>query len=178
MYKKTAIRQHFTQYLKDNVPSVATRVFSGRIAPKQKDDPYPYLIVFAKDEDIAEYYTSHTERVLELKVGVVVNENGNADSDFDEITENLEYEVEIAMSKIITSGDPIAPDNFKLFNDIVLDNSQTDSSFESGNDIGGGMLNYVINYDYENPVDPLVLQDFDVVESVQNMVITNEGVPQ
>lgn len=182
MYKKTAIRQLFTQYLSDNVPSVATRVYSGRIAPKQKDDLYPYLTVFSKDEDITEYYTSHTERVLELKVGVVVkqveDENTDAESDFDEIIENLMYEVEQAMSKVLTSGEPIAPDNFKLFNDIVLDSSNTDSNFESGSDIGGGMLNYVISYDYENPVDPLILEDFDVQGSIENMIITNAGVPQ
>jgi len=178
VYKKTAIRQHFTEYLKANVASVSNRVFSGRIDTLQSNQTYPYLTVFSKDEDITEYYTSHTERALELKVGVVVSENQTADSDFDELIENLMFEVEQAMSKIITSGEPIAPDNFKLFEDIVLDASQSGSNGESGKDIGGGMLNYLISYYYENPVTPLVLEDFDVQGSIDNMIITNAGVPQ
>lgn len=176
MYKKAVIRQYFTALLKANVASVANRVHSGRINP-QEDEAYPYLTVFTKDESIKEQTTAYTTRELELHIGVVVKSNIVNDSDFYEVIEAIMYDVEAVMGKVSAVTAKEVGDNFALFNDIVFTGSTTEHDISSGSNIGGAMLNYTIEYDYELPILPLVLEDFDWQGSIYHMQITNEGVP-
>lgn len=177
MYKKTLIRQYFTELLKQGVTSVNNRVYSGRLNPKE-DQNYPYLTVSTKDEDITSQFTSHTERQLDLNIGIIVKDNDTGEGDFDAVIENLMYEVESIMGKVITvqTKDPIT-DNFALLDSIVLDSSRTENDNSSSSDIGGAMLMYKVDYAYELPIIPLVLNDFDVQGSINNIIITNPGVP-
>lgn len=177
MYKKTLIRQYFTALLKAGVTSVSNRVYSGRLNPKE-DQNYPYLTVYTKDENVTEQFTSHTVRELDLHVGIVVKDNTTADGDFDEIIEAIMYDVESIMSRVITvqAKDPVS-DNFALLNDVVLTGGTTDSDNSSSSDLGSGMLVYKVDYDYELPILPLTLEDFDWQGSIDNLIITNEGVP-
>lgn len=176
-HKKTLIRQYFTALLKAGVTSVSNRVFGGRIDPLN-DAIYPYLTVFTKDETIVEQFTGYTTRELELHIGVVVKDNTKDDGDFDEVIENLMFEVEEVMSRILTeqSKNPVT-DNFVLFDDVVLVGSRSESDNSSGSDIGGALMTYKVDYSYELPVTPLVLEDFDWQGSIDNIIITNPGVP-
>ena len=176
MYKKTLIRQYFTELLKAGVTSVDSRVYSGRINPKEDED-YPYLTVFTKDEDVVEQFTSHTSRELDLHIGIVVKSNDIADGDFYEVIENTMFDVESIMGKVLTVQAKPINDFFALLNDYVLVSSTTEHNNDSSSDIGGGMLVYKVAYDYELPIIPLVLEDFDVQGSIDNLIITNEGVP-
>ena len=47
----------------------------------------------------------------------------------------------------------------------------------SGNDIGTAILYYKITFNYEEPIVPLVLEDFDIAGSIANIQILNVGVP-
>ncbi len=176
MYKKTLIRQYFTDLLKAGVTSVSNRVYSGRINPNA-DDLYPYLTVFTKDEDIVDQFTSHTSREVDLHIGIVVKSNDIADGDFYEVIENTMYDVESIMGKVLTVQAKPTNDFFALLNDYVLVSSTTEHNNDSSSDIGGGMLVYRVSYDYELPIIPLTLEDFDVQDSIDNLIITNPGVP-
>jgi len=175
MYKKTIIRQYFATLLK-SVLSIDNRVYSGRIDPLNNTE-YPYVTVFNKSENIVEQFTSHTERELELKIGVVVKQNQTQSADFDEVIEGLMYEVESVMGRVLSVQAKELNDNYALFEDIVLEGTATDSDNSSGDDIGGGMMTYKISYNYELPIVPLVLEDFDWQGSIDNLKITNEGIP-
>jgi hypothetical protein len=177
-YKKTLIRQYFEALLKASVASVDERVFSGRLNPKA-DGNYPYLTVFTKDENVVEQYTTHTSRELELHIGVIVKDNNIANGDFDEVIENLMFEVEEVMSQVITvqTKDPVS-DFFALLDSVVLVSSTTESDNSSGSDIGGAMLVYKVDYDYNLPIVPHTLEDFDVEGSIAHIQITNPGVPE
>lgn len=177
MYKKTLIRQYFTALLKAGVTSVNNRVYSGRINPKE-DENYPYLTVFTKDENITEQFTSHTSRELELHIGVIVKDNTIKDGDFFEVVENIMYDVESIMGKVLTvqAKNP-AEDFFALLDGVALVGSTTEHDNSSSSDIGGALLTYKVDYDYESPILPLVLEDFDWQGSIDNLIITNPGVP-
>ena len=177
MYKKTIIRQYFAELLKAGVVSVNSRVYSGRIDPKE-DENYPYLTVFSKDESIEEQFTSYTSRELEIKIGVVVKDNQTSDdSDFDAIIENIMYDVEAVMGQVITVQAKEVGDNYALFNSVTFEGSTTEGNNISSSDIGGAMMNYLVSFDYELPIIPLVLNDFDYIGSIENIQITNVGVP-
>ena len=177
MYKKTVIRQYFEQVLKASVPSVAGRVYSGRIN-QVEDDVFPYITLFSKNESIAEQFTTHTSRELDLNVGIVVSDNTIDDGDFYEVIENVMLEVDNAMGRILTERvSSITDDYFALFEDVVFQNSSTEHDNSSGNDIGMAMMSYKVSYDYALPVIPLTLEDFDWQGSIANIQITNEGVP-
>lgn len=180
-YKKTVIRAYFVAYLKAQILSLSDRIYGGRIDPIHKSkDTFPYLTVFSKSDDVIEEFTSHTERELDLLIGVVLKDNTTVD-DFDALVEDLMFKVEEAMSKII--GGPIGTyaenpdDNYRLFEDIVFEKSLITNSNDSGNDIGTAIMSYKISYNYEAPVIPLTLQDFDLDGSIDNITITNPGVP-
>ncbi|MHA1193235.1 MAG: hypothetical protein ACTSP9_13215 [Promethearchaeota archaeon] len=177
-YKKTLIRQHFTELLKVGVTSVSERVYSGRINPKE-DENYPYLTVFTKDENVIEQYTTSTKRELSLHVGIVVKNNDIASGDFYEVAENIMFDVEEVMSRIITvqSKNP-AEDFYALLDDIVLVGSTTDHNNDSGSDIGSAMLTYKIEYEYALPIVSLALEDFDIEASIAHIQIINPGVPE
>ena len=176
MYKKAVIRQYFTALLKANVASVANRVYSGRINP-QEDEAYPYLTVFTKDESVKEQTTAYTTRELELQIGIVIKDNTITDGDFYDIIESIMYDVEVAMSRVSAVNAKEVGDNFALFNDIVISGSTTEHDISSGSNIGGAMLTYTVEYYYELPILPLVLEDFDWQGSIGHIQITNPGVP-
>jgi len=178
-YKKTLIRQYFATLLKATVTSVDSRVYSGRIDPKE-DENYPYLTVFTKDENVGQKedgFTTHTERELELHIGVIVKNNDIADGDFDEVIENIMFDVEEVMSKVITVQAKPASDFFALLNSVALIRTATNSDNSSGSDIGGALLVYTVDYDYNLPIVPHTLEDFDVQASIEHIQITNPGVP-
>ena len=176
-YKKTLIRQYFATLLKATVVSVATRVYSGRINPKE-DESYPYLTVFTKDENVVEQFTTHTSRELELHIGVVVKNNDIADGDFDEVIENIMFEVEEVMSQVLTVQTKTpATDFFALLDSVVLVSSTMDTNNSSSSDIGGALLVYKVDYDYNLPIVSQTLEDFDVDGSIDHIQITNPGVP-
>ena len=176
-YKKTLIRQYFETLLKANVASVSNRVYSGRINPKE-DENYPYLTVFTKDENVVDQFTTHTSRELELHIGVVVKDNTIAGGDFYEVIENIMFDVEEVMSQVITvqTKNPVS-DFFALLDSVVLVGSTTESDNSSSSDIGGAMLTYKVDYDYNLPIVPHTLEDFDVDGSIAHIQITNPGVP-
>jgi len=176
MYKRTAIRQYFVSLLKAGVTSVSSRVYGGRINPKN-DENYPYLNVIMKDEDIENQFTGHTTRDLTMHIGVFVKNNTINDGDFDAITEALMYDVESIMGKVLTVQAKQTGDNFALLNDIVVVGTSTSTDNSSGDDLGVGVLTYKINYSYELPIKPITLEDFDWLGSIQHMQITNEGIP-
>lgn len=176
-YKKTVIRQYFVELLKVFVPNVAGRVYGGRLNPKE-DENYPYLTVYTKDEDIAEQFTTHTSRELQLFIGVIVKDNDIASGDFDEVIENIMIDVETVMSRVITVQTKEVDDPFALFNNVVLVSTKTGSNNESSSDIGSGMLGYKVDYDYNLPISPVALEDFDIDASIDHIQITNPGVPE
>ena len=177
-YKKTLIRQYFETLLKASVASVDSRVYSGRINPKE-DENYPYLTVFTKDENVVEQFTTHTSRELELHIGVIVKDNTIAGGDFYEVIENIMFDVESVMSQVLTvqAKNP-AEDFFALLDSVVLVGSTTEHNNDSGSDIGGAMLIYKVDYDYNLPIAPQALSDFDVQGSIDHIQITNPGVPE
>lgn len=177
MYKKTAIRQYFTEVLKAGVLSVEGRVYNGRIN-QVEDNKFPYLTIFSKNESVSEQFTTHTTRELGLNVGIVVSDNSIDDGDFYEVIERVMLEVDIVLGKILTQRvSPIANDFFALFEDIVFQNSSTEHDNTSGNDIGMAMMNYTVSYDYSLPIVSVTLDNFDWQGSTNNIQITNEGVP-
>ena len=176
-YKKTVIRQYFVELLKVYVTSVSGRVYGGRLNPKE-DDTYPYLTVYTKDEDVAEQFTTYTSRELQLFIGVIVKDNTIASDDFDEVIENVMIDVETVMSRVLTVQAKEVDDPFALFNSIVLVSTKTGTNNESKSDIGSGMLGYKIDYDYQLPIVPVALEDFDVDASIDHIQITNPGVPE
>jgi len=177
LYKKTAIRHYFTELLKSKVLSVDGRVYSGRILVKE-DDEFPYITVFSKDESIVEQFTTHTSRELDLKIGIVTQDNTIGYGDFYESIEDVMIEVENAMGSVITEQvSSISGDFFALFNDVKLDNTTTDHDSSGSADIGMAMLNYKVSYDYNLPVIPVTLEDFDWRGSIEHIQITNDGVP-
>lgn len=176
MYKKTLIRAFFTELLKQNVASVSQRVYSGRLNPKE-DENYPYLTVYTKDEDIVEQSTMSTKRELALHIGIVVKNNDIDSGDFDEVIDNLMYDVEVVMSQVLSVQTKAVNDFYALVDDVVLERSVTDADNSSGSDIGGGMLVYKVDYEMMLPVSPVVLEDFDLQGSIDNIQITNPGVP-
>lgn len=175
-YKKTLIRQYFTALLKATVTSVASRVYSGRINPKE-DENYPYLTIFTKDENIVDQFTTHTERELELHIGVVVKNNDIANGDFDEVIENIMFDVEEVMSQVITVQTKPASDFFALLNSVELVSSTMGNDNSSSSDIGGALLVYKVDYDYNLPIVSHTLEDFDIDGSIDHIQITNPGVP-
>ena len=177
-YKKTLIRQYFEALLKASVASVSNRVYSGRINPKE-DELYPYLTVFTKDENVVDQFTTHTSRELELHIGVVVKDNTIAGGDFYEVIENIMFDVEEVMSQVITvqTKNPV-DDFFALLDSVVLVGSTTEHNNDSSSDIGGAMLTYKVDYEYNLPIVPHTLNDFDVQGSIDHIQITNPGVPE
>lgn len=177
-HKRALIRQYFTELLKANVASVSSRVYSGRINPKE-DENYPYITIFTKNEDIIDRSTMSTRRELELHIGIVVKDNDIANGDFYEVIDDAMFEVEEVMSRLITvqSKNPDT-DFYALVDEVELVGSNSDHNNESSSDIGGGMLVYKVEYEYSLPVTPLTLEDFDVQGSIENITITNPGVPQ
>ena len=177
MYKKTVIRQYFTNALIAGVTSVSGRVYNGRIN-QVEDNQFPYLTIFSKNESISEQFTTHTSRELDLNVGIVVSDNTIDNADFYEVIENVMIEVDNVMGRVLTERvSPISGDFFALFEDIVFQNSSTDHDNSSGNDIGMAMMSYKVSYDYSLPVIPLSLDVFDWKSSIANIQITNKGVP-
>lgn len=177
MYKKTLIRQYFTELLKTGIISVADRVYSGRINPKE-DENYPYLTVFTKDENVVDQSTMSTSRELDLHIGIVVKNNDIASGDFYEEIENIMFDVESIMSRVITvqSKNPV-DDFYALLDSVVLIGSTTEHNNDSSSDIGGGMLIYKVDYEYNLPIVSQTLEDFDVQGSIDHIQITNPGVP-
>ena len=175
-YKKTLIRQYFELLLKTTVTSVNSRVYSGRINPNENAS-YPYLTVFTKDENIVDQFTTHTERELELHIGVIVKDNDIANGDFDEVIENIMFDVEEVMSQVITVQTKPALDFFALLNSVQLVSSTMNSDNSSSSDIGGALLVYKVDYDYNLPIVSQTLEDFDVDGSIDHIQITNPGVP-
>jgi len=109
---------------------------------------------------------------------VVVKDNQTSDdSDFDAVIENIMYDVEAVMGQVITVQAKEVGDNYALFNSVVFEGSTTEGNNISSSDIGGAMMNYLVSFDYELPIIPLVLNDFDYIESIENIQITNVGVP-
>ena len=177
MYKKTVIRKYFEELLKSAIPNVSNRVYSGRIN-QVEDDVYPYITLFSKNETIQEQFTTHTQRELNLNVGIVISDNTINDGDFYEKIEDLMIEVDNVIGRVLSeSVSPITDDEFYLFEDIAFLSSSTDHDNTSGNDIGMAMLEYKIIYNYSLPVIPLTLEDFDWQSSIANIQITNDGVP-
>ena len=178
MYKKTAIRKYFKEYLST---LLGIDVYCGRIDPLSKKTTFPYITIYSKNDTVTAEFTSHTEREMDILIGVNVRANQTEDSDFDEIIENLMYTVESYMSLLITVPStyiPIDEDNYRLFEDVVFTNSLIDSDNSSGNDYGMALMNYKLSYNYESPIKPLELDDFDWEESIKHIQITNEGVPE
>ena len=175
-YKKTVIRQYFVALLKAANISVGQKVYGGRISPKS-DDTYPYLTVYSKDEDIEEQFTEYTSRKLNLVIGIVVKDNTKGDADFDEVIENVMFEVEEVMSKVLTVQTKTATDPFALFECIVLTSTKTATDNSSSSDIGVAEMTYEIDYDYQLPITPITLEDFDWQGSIDNIIFTNPGVP-
>jgi hypothetical protein len=176
-YKKTVIRQCFETLLKAGVTSVSNRVYSGRINPKE-DENYPYLTVFTKDENVVDQSTMSTNRELELHIGIVVKNNDIADGDFYEEIENIMFDVESIMSQVITVQAKEPNDFYALLDSVVLVGSTTEHNNYSSSDIGGGMLVYKVDYEYNLPIVPHTLEDFDVEDSIAHIQITNPGVPE
>lgn len=176
MYKKTLIREYFTALLKAGVTSVSDRVYSGRMNPKEDED-YPYLTVFTKDEAVVEQSTMSTKRELSLHIGIVVKNNDIDSGDFDEVIENIMFDVESIMSLVLTEQTKAAGDFYALFDDVVIVGSTTDGDNSSSSDIGGGLLTYKVEYEMQLPMVPLTLEDFDLQGSIDHLQITNPGVP-
>jgi len=180
MYKPTIIRQYFIEYLKATTPFFQN-IYGGRINPISKKDSYPYATVFAKSQGKTEEFTSHSEREMDLLISVVVRTNQDSTLDFDEIVENAMFKIEEQMSKLVTIPSayvPIAADNYRLFEDIVFESSQITTDNSSGNDTGSAVLSYKVTFNYEEPIVPLTLEDFDLAGSIANIQILNAGVPE
>lgn len=175
-HKRTIIRQYFQQYLKDNVISVSQRVYSGRIDPLREKDItnlYPFISISSKDEDILETYNNgYTVREFDLLVGLVIKDNQTEDSDFDELIENLTLEVETAMSAV--PYQTTDADGYTLFTSLHLDNTRMMTNNESKADIGQCILTYRINYNYQEPIVPLTLADFDLDLSIANLKVNGK----
>jgi len=180
MYKQTILREYFTAYLKAMITSLNNRVFSGRIDPKHKGDIFPFLLVNTNNDSIEERYTSHTVRSLDLVVQITMKDNQDSDIDFDALIEDLMENVETAMSYINTISSEYIPanhDNFRLFENVYLENTNKIKNNESGSDIGYAILKYKIEYEYEDPITPLTLNDFDYEDSIAHIQLINKGVP-
>jgi len=178
MYKPTIIRKFFVEYLKATAPFF-NNIYSGRINPIQKNIDFPYATIFSKSQNKTEDYTSHSEREMDLLIGVNIKSNQTSDVDFDELVENAMFAIEEQMTKIVTIPSdyiPTTQDNYRLFEDIVFEQSLINNNNESGDDIGTAILSYKITFNYEEPIVPLTLEDFDVAGSIANIQILNEGV--
>lgn len=181
MYKKTVIRQFFVEYLKAQITQISNRVFAGRIDPLTKNETFPYLVVMSKNDEVTDYVTGYTEREMDLLVSVNIRSNQEQDSDFDALVEDLMFRVEEAMSKQITIPSTYTnPEgsNLDLFKNALFERSQINNNTESGNDYGSAVMAYKIEYDYEDPIVPLTLEDFDWQGSIDNIQITNVGVQE
>jgi hypothetical protein len=181
MYKRTLIRNFLVNYLKNDTenitPTFGNKIYGGRVKPLiGEQEKYPFISIFTRNEEITEHLTTHTRRELDINIGVIAFSN-TAD-DLDSVVEKSIYQVEKSMSKLI-GADAIAPDPFRLIDEIYLENILIDSDTESKNTIGKAMLNYKVIYDYQRPVgfDISSLVDFDEVGSIANLIITNDGVP-
>lgn len=175
MHKRTEIRNWIVEYISNNT-SFFSKIYSGR-AKTNHDDSFPFLTIFTRDEDIEEYHTSHTKRVLDLRVGIVVKEN--AEDDLDTITENALYELEKVMSKIVYVKSTNPDDPFYLFDEIVHTGTSIKDDTDGNSNLGMAMLKYSITYSYQRPIDLIFenLPSFDEMGSIQGMNILNEGVP-
>lgn len=179
MLKQTVLRNYFKEYLKASIAEVNNKVYSGRINP-MNDDKYPFIVLKTDNDVIEERYTGYTQRSLDMIIQVVVSENTDDDfDDFDEVIENLMFLVEKWMSYILTVPSDYVPenDNMRLFEDVLIQGSTKNPNIESSKDIGQGLLSYKIVYNYEDPIVPLVLEDFDYIASIQHIQLLNEGVP-
>lgn len=177
MYKRTLIRNFLVDYLKTNTTLFNNRVYGGRVKPLiEKENQYPYIVVFTEDEDIAEHNTMHTTRELDIKIGV--NAKDNAIDDLSSVVEIALFDIEKAMSKLIGAG-KVGNDPYDLIEDIYLENISTSSGTDSQSNISKAMMTYKVTYYYQRPVgyDYTTLEDFDVDGSIANIIITNEGVP-
>jgi len=177
MYKRTLIRNFIVQYLKDNTTLFSDRVFGGRVAPIiEKDSEYPYLLVFTNDESVTENQTMYTVRELDLMIGVVSKSNDV--DDLDSIVEENLYDVEKAMSYLL-SADNVGTDEFKLIEDIYLESINISRDSDSQSNISKASMSFKITYYYQRPVGLVysTLDDFDVDGSIANLIITNKGVP-
>lgn len=163
--------------LKTTATSFGGRVFGGRIDPHMKDDTFPILAVSTKDDTVTDQYTTHTQRELDLNILIVMQDNQTADTDFDELIEDLMLEVETYMSRVITVQS-FDNDFFALLNDVTFKGSKVSTDNESGHDVGKALLEYKVCYDLSLPVIPVSLQDFDVAGSIAHIQLENEGVPQ
>jgi len=170
MYKRTAIRQYFIQYLKDN-----TELFDNRIYPmltaQLQDEDYPKVEVATRDETILTNTTTHTERELKLEIVTkCINTQNDMLIDFDSTIEETMYEIEKAMSKMLGCVDK-SP--FALFTDIKLESTEIKTDIGSKIVLGYALLKYSIFYDYELPLKETILTEFDVGESLSYLNITN-----
>ena len=170
MYKRTAIRQYFIQYLKDN-----TELFDNRIYPmltaQLQDEAYPKVEVATREESILTNTTTHTERELKLEIVTkCINTQNDMLVDFDSTIEETMFEVEKAMSKILGYVDK-SP--FALYTDIKLESTDIGTNIESEIVVGYALLKYTIIYEYELPLEETVLADFDVDDSLSHLDIEN-----
>ena len=178
MYKRTLIRQFLVSYLKANTTLFNNeRVYGGRVAPMiESEITYPYIIVYTDDESIVEHNTMHTVRELDIQIGVISKDNTT--EDLSSIVENVLFDIEKAMSKLL-SASAVGSDPYDLIEDIYLDSIVTARDSESQSNISKGMMSYKVSYYYQRPVDfdYSAMDDFDVDGSIANIIITNEGVP-
>ncbi len=170
MYKRTAIRQYFIQYLKDN-----TELFDDRIYPllaaQLQNEINPRAEITTRDETILTNTTTHTERELKLEIVTkCINTQNDMLIDFDSTIEETMFEIEKAMSKMLGCVDK-SP--FALFTDIKLESTEIKTNTESEIVLGYALLKYSIIYDYELPLEETILTDFDVDESLSYLNITN-----
>lgn len=175
MLKKTLIRKHILQLLKDNLTIVDQRVYGGRIAPYTKSETYPAISIYNRQDDVEEDFLDHSLRSNELSIIVAIKENSNTtlnDYDFDEIVENAQNEVEKLISRII-SADKLLNDPFDLFEEIVYSSSTTSFNDEAGDNIGFANISYIIKYRVQRPIEVTGLVDFDEVDSYQHIDIIN-----
>lgn len=163
--------------LKASNTTAGTRVFGGRKLPYQSE-LFPAISVFAGDETMqGELYTGYTQRTFELVVVAVTSSKPNSqDFDTDEIAENVLLEIETVMSQVFTS-ETIDAYGLKLFEEISPIGNEIELDTQSGRDIGRVIARYQVVYNYQHPIVPVELVDFDIENSIKNLTITNEGVP-
>lgn len=175
MLKKTLIRKHFVELIKTNLLLADGRVFGGRIAPYEKDNLYPAVSIYNRNDSVEEYYTDHTLRNMDMEMVLAVKQNSTIaldNYDFDEVVENIQVEIEKLISRIISVGN-VPDDPFKLVEEIVYVSSTTSFNSDSGDNIGYSNIVYNIKYRIQNPIENHDLVDFDEIASYQNIDIIN-----
>tara|TARA_B110000858_G_C17788281_1_gene468371 strand:+ start:1289 stop:1843 length:555 start_codon:yes stop_codon:yes gene_type:complete len=175
MLKKTAIRKHFAQLIKSNLTIFDNRVFGGRISKYERDELYPAVSIYNRNDTVDENFTDHTLRSMEMDIIIAVqhNETSTLDNyDFDEIVENTQEEVEMLINRIV-SVDNLAEDPFKLIEEIAYTSSTTSFNSDSSDNIGYANISYSIKYRASRSIDLGTLVDFDEIGSIENIDIIN-----